>query len=349
MNTMNKLNILIVDDSPIYSKIIASAIESTNLAFTKSLLNGKDAIKEIQLNSYDLVILDINMPIIDGFETLLEIKKNKPSQKVIMISGISSKDSKITIKCLENGALDFIVKPLEGDFNSNKQAMKDYFEELFKGFKVEKIQKPLIEKSVVNSNKIPSNFDLVLIASSLGGPIALEKLFNKFGLNFFKPLLLVQHIPVGFSKALAESLDEKSHLKFLEASNGLIARSGQGIIAAGGYHMTIKKEPSNIKVFLDSSPPYNGIKPCADITFKSVAQEMSKKNILVIVLTGMGNDGTEGIRVLKEKCNCYCITQSQKTCSMYGMPKNVYNAGLSDEVLDLQEIPDRLLSLCSKS
>jgi two-component system chemotaxis response regulator CheB len=187
---------------------------------------------------------------------------------------------------------------------------------------------------------------MVLVASSTGGPAALERVFGGFGKNFYKPVLIVQHMPPDFTRVLAESLDKKSDMRFIEGKDGDGIRAGQAILAPGGYHMEIAKGNQAAKKICITSGNYvNGVRPAADVLFKSVADEYQGARILAVILTGMGSDGLEGVRELKKKCLCYCITQSEDSCTVYGMPRSVKESGLSDEVLDIEKIAERIVKI----
>ena len=354
---MDKLKILIVDDSPVYRKILSAAAEDTGIAIVEdTALNGLDALEKLKGKKFEVVLLDVNMPDMDGIETLKRIKSKWSHISVIMISGGSGKDASSTLKALEFGAMDFILKPLNADYAANKETMSRYFKALFlqiqkreesMGLKnnQQEVQPQKIEVKTnrARSGNNISGVDLLLVASSTGGPMALEKIFEGFGKNFFKPILMVQHMPVGFTKVLAESLDKKSELRFIEGSEDVAIRAGQAIVAPGGMHMVVHSESkASRKVQLTSTEQVNGVRPAADVLFKSVATEYGGARVLVVVLTGMGADGAEGVKELKKHCNCYCITQSEETCIVYGMPRSVVEAGLSDETLDLKDIAARI-------
>lgn len=198
----------------------------------------------------------------------------------------------------------------------------------------------------MNQSIAKRTFDLVLVASSTGGPIALEKLFSGFSKPIRQPVLVVQHMPPEFTRILAQTLQKKSPLSFAEAKKGDWVRPGLACVAPGGFHMVVKKDPSGTQyIDLENSPNVNGVKPAADVLFESVAKVFANSKILVVIMTGMGSDGTKGVKALKETTKCYCITQSAESCVVYGMPRSVYNAGLSDEVASLESLPKRMQSL----
>lgn len=190
-----------------------------------------------------------------------------------------------------------------------------------------------------------NGFDVLLIASSTGGPTALEVVLTGLNEHLDKPVLIVQHMPPNFTKIFAKALNQKCKLEVLEGSDGESLKNGRAIIAPGDFHMFLKGAYNNIKIGLDQSGPVNCVRPAADVLFKSAAEIFAGRKVLAVVLTGMGSDGTNGVRELKEKCDCYCITQSESSCTIYGMPRSVYEAGLSDEVLDLKLIAGRITEL----
>ncbi|MGI6114099.1 MAG: CheB methylesterase domain-containing protein [Mahellales bacterium] len=184
--------------------------------------------------------------------------------------------------------------------------------------------------------------NFVLIASSTGGPRALDAIIPQLSPQLKAFILVIQHMPRGYTSGLAQSLNSKSKVSVQEAVDGCILRPGEVIIAPGGYHMGIaKNKRGQYLVRLYDGQPVNGVKPSADILFEEVSRVCRSENILVVILTGMGNDGYRGILSLKE-IGCHCITQSEESCVVYGMPRRVEEAGLSDEILDLDRIAMRI-------
>lgn len=355
---MGKLQVLIVDDSIVYRKIIVAAVEGTGcVSVVQSASNGIIALERIDQGRFDVVLLDVNMPEMDGIETLSRIKRKHPEVSVIMVSSTEGKNAEITLKALEMGAMDFIMKPLEENYERNMQILQNYLQGLFaqvilkrmeSGKRSGFVELKNVEGIRTNLNVQPfekkrmTGIDLVVIASSTGGPVALEKVLTGLPDDFVKPILVVQHMPEGFTGVMAESLDKKCKQHVMEGKNGDVVRAGQIIIAPGGSHMVLKKEHALRIIELQKTAYVNGVRPSADILFKSVAQQYEKSRILAIVLTGMGSDGMEGVAELKKKCCCYCITQSEESCVVYGMPRSVVEAGLGDEILNIGEIALRI-------
>ncbi|MCL2440569.1 MAG: CheB methylesterase domain-containing protein [Treponema sp.] len=178
--------------------------------------------------------------------------------------------------------------------------------------------------------------EIILIAASTGGPTALEKILAKIHVDFPAPILIIQHNPAYFLQTLAKRLNRVCRLRVKIAENRETISAGTAYIAPDGLHLKISTKN---RFFFDDSPPVNGIRPAADVLFESVADNFYGHDVLVIILTGMGNDGKEGLARLKEKKTCFCLVQSEKTCVIYGMPKAAADDGLADKILDLEDIP----------
>lgn len=355
---------VVADDSSLYREVLSKAVNRTGIADVKFIAsNGRMVIDWLEKEDADLVLLDVFMPEMDGIEALKIIKKKYPHIDVIMISSDSLRSAELTMEALNNGAIDFILKPADSDHEKSTEIIKVQLKTLFIQTRFKKIKSIASSKSKEmesrNLNKTKSNkcedkleykfdskkftnVDLILIASSTGGPSALEKIFTGFDSNFNVPVLVVQHMPPKFTRSLSESLNRKCKVSVKEGCNNDLVQKGQIIIAPGGYHMVVKSAESKLIIKTETTPYVNGVRPAADVLFSSVANMCENKNILAIILTGMGSDGKNGIMQLKQKCNCYCITQSEKTCVVYGMPKSIYNSGMSDEVVDIDDMSKRI-------
>ncbi|MTV48888.1 chemotaxis-specific protein-glutamate methyltransferase CheB [Heliobacillus mobilis] len=371
---MEKLKVLVADDTLVYRKILTHAVESTGLAtveFTAS--NGLLAMERIRHNKLDVALLDMFMPEMDGLAVLEQIRNEHPHIAVILISGRGPDNASATVRALSLGALDFILKPEESDANKSMEKLKSQLQALFAQIKIKKLssdkessaltreqtQKPLSvalpvakERTTaslsINQKRKFNGVDLVVIASSTGGPVALEKVCQQLPANFSIPVLVVQHMPADFTRILAQSLSRKCQLPVVEAGEGELVRPGKIMIAPGGLHMTVQPGKGASKVIkLNNSPLVNGVRPAADVLFESLAQGCKRDRILAVILTGMGNDGLRGVTEMKLHCDCYCLTQSEKTCVVYGMPRSVAEAGLSDEAVDIEEIAARINRLVS--
>lgn len=355
-----KLKILIVDDSIVYRKALYEASSKTNFCDEiKSISSGELALEWLENKSADIVLLDLNMPGMSGMEVLKKIKLIHPEIEVIMISASDEKETDNVINALYYGAYDFIFKPDSGDIDSNIIKIRDTLKILFLSIiqvKTRNVNQVSSTNVLSRKNKINNmehkpefnNPDLVLIACSTGGPVALETIFKNININLKFPILVVQHMPEGFTLSLSNSLNHKCFLEICEAKDNQIIEKNKVYIAKGGYHMELFARDNHAYIILNKEPTANGLRPSADKLFSSVADTYSGKNILAIILTGMGTDSLEGIIKLKKICNCYCITQSANTSLVYGMPRAVESEGLSDEVLDLNEIPKKIVEFNNK-
>lgn len=192
--------------------------------------------------------------------------------------------------------------------------------------------------------------DLVLIATSTGGPEALVEIIPKLNKNLGVPVVVVQHTLEGYSSKLATRLDSISPISVVETKEDEHIKAGKVYIAKAGVHLKLFNSPASImpRIVFSNEEKVNYVRPAADVLFKNVANNVRKQNVLVVVGTGMGKDGLLGLEELKKKCNCYCITERELDCRVYGMPKAVFEAGLSDEVVSLENLPYRINTLCMK-
>lgn len=368
----DKLKILIVDDSLVYRKLLTQVAEDTGLGevvYTAS--NGETALERLRQEAIDVILLDVYMPNMDGIELLNIVKEEWPDKSVIMVSSGGVDSAQLTVKALELGAMDFILKPSGDDLKKNMERLKSYLHVLFAQILTRKYSEKLWEtagkidvvKGKVDSGKGKDvkprvrrggyerfNLDgveIVLIAASTGGPTALEKVLKKLPSDIQVPILIVQHMPPTFTQMLADTIDKKVDIPIREAEAGDRVEDGIALIAPGGYHMVVDAEGTQKTIRTEDTPHVHGVKPAADILFKSVANSYKNGNVLAIVLTGMGVDGTQGVRELKSNTNCYCITQDRESCVVYGMPKSVYEAGLSDEIVHIDKIGGRIIDIVS--
>jgi len=366
---LEKIRVLVADDSIVYRKVLAEAIENTEIAIVDyAAPNGQKAIEWIKKETVDVALLDVFMPEMNGIEALKIIKKDHPEIDVIMISSDSTHSAELTMEALNNGAVDFILKPTDVGQEKSVDIIKSQLKILFSQIRIRKYRNTsgnlsqttgfqnkrggiftkspddIVDK--FNASKF-KQVDLILIASSTGGPSALEKIFEGFSADFGKPILVVQHMPPKFTRSLCESLNRTCKLEVREGSNNEPLKEGQIVVAPGGFHMVVKDEGSGVLIKTESTQYINGVKPSADVLFSSVADLFEGKNILAVILTGMGSDGKNGVAELKQKCNCYCITQSEKTCVVYGMPRSIYEAGLSNEVVDIENVSKRIQEIVS--
>ncbi|RNA69575.1 protein-glutamate methylesterase/protein-glutamine glutaminase [Alteribacter keqinensis] len=348
MSADNKISVLIIDDSAFMRKMIADLLErDKRIRVVEKARNGRDGIEKIKKYKPDVVTLDVEMPVMNGLDALKKIMKETPLP-VIMVSSTTKKGADNTLEAMSLGAFDFITKP-SGAISLD----------------IHKVQNELIEKVTAASNARPVQVrshenqrhpvirkrqppvtlvrtKIVAIGTSTGGPRALQTVLGNIPRDFPYPILVVQHMPPGFTKSLSERLDGQAQIKVKEAEHGEIIKRGIAYIAPGGYHLKVKKLGSSVVVHLDDeSDTVNGHRPSVDVMLTSLAT-LPKTRVISVILTGMGSDGTEGIKSLKRNSDVYVITESEETAVVYGMPRAVVESGLSDAVTNLDHITNEL-------
>jgi two-component system chemotaxis response regulator CheB len=355
---------LIVDDTVIWRKILSECITSFpefNLLGTAA--NGEIALKKVSQFKPDLVFSDVHMPGMDGIEFLKKLKNNHPEISVIMVSTDISSSTRATVEALQSGAIDFICKPAESDYQQNIKQLQTSIRSVLRLLEVRYYTRKIPPLQTKSSSEIqmqprkpvsailsemPRNFNVCVIGVSTGGPDALNKIIPQFPKSFPIPILLVQHMPPHFTRSLAESLDKKSLLTVKEAQENDPIVPGTIYIAQGGKHMVLKIDHGKAVIGINDGPAENSCKPSVDVLFRSVAEHWGDSGVLAVVLTGMGCDGLNGVRALKQK-KCFCITQSESSCVVYGMPKSVDEAKLSDRSVHLDSMASEIITLTRNS
>lgn len=347
---MLKKNILVVDDSALMRRIICDIINSDARFQAKDVCkDGVEAYQRLRTHSYDAVVMDINMPRMDGLELLKKLQEENIRVTVIVVSSLTTKDAQTTILAMERGAVDFVTKPnnlpaAKGeDF---KQALVNVLEAVLHMDSPGQKQSAGVPVRVPGVRKktagIHGGKKLIALACSTGGPKSLQSVipFLKRGMN--APMVLVQHMPAGFTKSMAERLNEISEVTVKEAEEGDILQPGRVYVAPGGKHMEIAKTAAGHKIVLTDKPPVGGLKPYANYMYQSLVNS-GFDEILCVVLTGMGMDGTKGIAELSKHKPVHVICQDQESCVVYGMPKAAAEAGLADEILPLTEVAQSIM------
>lgn len=345
---VKKLKVIVVDDSALMRKIISDMINSENdMEVVATARNGRDLLNKLESFDPDVITLDVEMPVMDGITTLKKLKEKKNDTKVIMVSSLTGEDSKITLECLDLGAFDFIMKP-SGSISLDIEKIK---EELVRKIRsVEKANNKFFARipkaksvDVHEHNKVinrRSDIKAVVIGASTGGPRALQKVLTKLPKDLGVPVFVVQHMPVGFTKAFAERLNSLCEMRVVEAEDRMAISSNIIYIAKGGKHMKISQSK---EVKLTDEDAIWGVKPAVDKLFYSAAEVYGGK-LLSVILTGMGRDGALGTTEIK-KAGGSTIAEDASTCVIYGMPKAAYETGKVDEVVALDKIPERIVEI----
>ena len=335
-------------------KLITKIIKDLLLSDSKidvigTAKNGEEALNMAKELNPDVITLDVEMPIMDGITCLDNLQK-QGKYAVIMVSSLSQKRTDATILALEHGAFDFISKPVNV-FNLSSEIAKneiiDKVKLAHRTLKRSIISKQIpINKSVKNSIKSTNAYDLkyiIAVGISTGGPRALCSVIPQFPENIPAAIVIVQHMPPGFTKSLAERLNETSNITVKEAEDGDELKAGVAYVAPGDYHLELIQENTKVKVKLLKTPPIGGLRPNADIMMKSLA-EISTHTPLGVIMTGMGSDGSKGLLELKKKKNAYIVAQDESTSVVYGMLRSAIELGIVDKIAPHSEIPSNIMN-----
>ncbi|MFD2638293.1 protein-glutamate methylesterase/protein-glutamine glutaminase [Piscibacillus salipiscarius] len=341
---MNDIRVLVVDDSAFMRKMITDMIQtSKGMSVVDTARNGQQALDKIRSLKPDVVTLDVEMPVLDGLSVLREIMNTEPIP-VIMLSSLTQHGADATIKSMELGAVDFVSKPsgsISLDIDNVKEELINKIHMAYQA----NLQKKPAHYQVKNTKQFLYHRNLIAIGVSTGGPKALQILLNQLPQELASPVIVIQHMPASFTKSLARRLNQLSSLTVKEADHGEILKQGTVYIAPGGKQLTVKKVGQTLVINIDLSP--TGIKhtPSVDYTYHSLSK-LSDFNLINVILTGMGSDGTNGLKQIKQsQPSHYIIAESEETSVIYGMPKSAIENVGADAVLPINKIGEALTEL----
>ena len=393
--------ILVIDDSALMRRVISDIINSDDeyevAAIAKDGLEGFDLIVS-NPDLYSAVILDINMPKMNGLELLEKLQRNKIQQTVIIVSTVAKEGARETIRALELGAFDFVTKPenyLEtkgevfknriremldvatsakepmtaslsaGSFRTSDRTLRRTSSSVSPGtpvssrtsatsgeasfnrvsldfrIKSQKMDEPAVKVESGKFRGVKSGENkLVALACSTGGPKTLQKVIPMLPANLDAPMVVVQHMPAGFTASLAQRLNELSEINVKEAKDGEVLVKGTVYVAPGGKHLRVAKVPGGYGIALGDEPAVDGLRPCANLMYQSL-ERCDFDEITCVVLTGMGADGTKGISGLAARHKkIHVIAQDEETCVVYGMPKAIAQTGLVNEIVPVNQVAE---------
>ncbi|PPB08608.1 protein-glutamate methylesterase/protein-glutamine glutaminase [Brevibacillus laterosporus] len=379
---MTKIKVIVADDSAFMRKVISDILTNDpTIEVVARARNGMECLEKVKELQPDVVTLDVEMPILDGLATLERLMVEHPLP-VVMLSSLTKEGADATLKALELGAFDFIGKP-SGPISLDIHKVGTQLVEIVKEAAAAKgrirhkqiapmtrapVKKPLIEpkKKLLQTEKtsehlptptkesmglqhteLPdkSGTKVVFLGTSTGGPRALQTLLTQIPAFFPAPILIVQHMPPGFTKSLAQRLDSLCQITVKEASDGEEVKAGIAYIAPGGYHMEAT-QPSGGKIIitLHQEAPRGGHRPSVDVLFES-ASKLTHTRQWAVILTGMGADGTAGLRQMKESHHVVGLIEDQSSCVVFGMPRAAIQAGLADHIVPLDHMAETLVRL----
>jgi two-component system chemotaxis response regulator CheB len=349
---LKNIKVLVVDDSALMRKIISDILnEDPDIEVIETARNGVDLFEKIKKKKPNVITLDLEMPLMNGIEVLKKLKESNISIPVIMLSSLTKEGTTQTMESLHYGAFDFVPKPsgtISIDINKVAYELILKVKSAYSSYSLKSIAvKPVTKQKIDNTdyiNKIKGTsfgkIKAIVIGASTGGPKALYNVITKFPEFIGAPVFVVQHMPVGFTKAFAERLDANSEIKVVEASDDLIYENNVVYIAPGGYHMEVWKDG---KIHLNTEPSIWGVRPAVDKLFIS-ASKVYGSSIVSAVLTGMGRDGAEGTLIIKQNGG-YTISEAESTCVIYGMPKMAFETGAVDFVLPIDRVADEIVDI----
>ena len=396
------VKVLIVDDSALMRNIISKIIEQTpGLVIAGKAMNGEFALQHIPGCRPDVIVLDIEMPVMNGLDFLKERKRRGIDIPVIMLSSLTTEGAAVTMQCLELGASDFLTKPggtgladlsstatrlaellisYGGTYAKNKgrvvappRRVASLYSSLEKKQVEEKgVPAPVQEqKSESTTNHIvntfntvfstarqrkepsvivpvrePGKIEVIAIGISTGGPNALREVFQKIDPNLKQPILVVQHMPAGFTEEFANSLNSICPLEVKEAKDGDLIKSGRILIAPGNYHIYVERKSLAMVVRLSDAPQRNGHRPSADVLFESVAS-VYQNHALGVIMTGMGSDGAAQLAEMRRQ-GAHTLGQNEESCIVYGMPKVAFELGGVQRQVSLQDMAQEISKLANQ-
>ncbi len=366
------ITVVVVDDSAFMRKALSSMLEKDpEISVVAVGRDGEEGLELVRRHNPDVVTLDIEMPRMDGLTALRRIMMEMP-RPVLMVSSLTTEGAEATLKALELGAVDFIPKQLS-KVSLDIVRIEDELREKVKEISRRKFlrtprslraPRPLGDggaavspgpgggaatgagdggsRPVLTPRTGRPVRDIVAIGVSTGGPPAVQKVLSQLPADFPASILIAQHMPAAFTGPFAKRLDGVCRIAVKEAENGERLRPGTAYIAPGGKHLRVDQKISMVEVVVTPEPAEALYKPSANVLIESVAQAMGRRT-LGVILTGMGSDGLEGVRVLKQKGG-RALAQSDATCVVYGMPKAIVDAGLADEIIDIDDMASAIMT-----
>ena len=362
------IKVLVVDDSSFFRRRVSEIVtKDADLEVIGTASNGAEAVKLAQQLKPQVITMDIEMPVMDGISAVREIMAKCPTP-ILMFSSLTHDGAKATLDALEAGALDFLPKRFE-DIATNKDEAISLLQQRIKALGRRRVFRPILPRSVppkpaTTTGTAPSResaqpqrpasrpsaplprasgkkYKLLLIGTSTGGPVALQRILTKLPANYPHPILLIQHMPAAFTPAFAARLNGLCAIEVKEAQNGDQLRAGCAYLAPGGMQMMLERGGTYGRIKIVAGSADMNYKPCVDITFAS-ASKLSGGETLAVVLTGMGADGREGARMLKN-VGATIWAQDEASCVVYGMPQAVTAAGISSQSIALDDMAEAII------
>lgn len=346
---MEKIRVLVVDDSFVVRRIVTEELTAQgDIEVAGTAATGIIALDQIKALNPDLVILDIEMPEMDGLTALTHLRRGHPQTPVIMFSSQTELGAAATLEALSRGASDFFAKPGgAGSLEASRQVIRSELIPAIRALCKRESKPSAVAGKISAVAAMPSarpalaRVDVLAIGASTGGPNALAELFAALPAAFAVPIVIVQHMPPMFTQMLAERLTRNSQIPTVEATSGMELEPGKAWIAPGDYHLTIAREGSRIRTKVKQEPPENACRPAVDPLLRSVASVYGP-HCLAVILTGMGQDGLRGCEAVRA-AGGQVLVQDEASSVVWGMPGFVARAGLADKVLPLSLLANEII------
>jgi two-component system chemotaxis response regulator CheB len=351
---MRKLRVLVVDDSMFMRRMITDLLQQdAELEVVGAAKNGQEGLEMARQLKPDVITLDVEMPIMDGVTMLQRLMQEQPTP-VLMLSSLTKEGTEVTLRCLELGAVDFVTKPSGSISMDIYKISSQIIEKVKVAARARVVVAPTAARpaaapptpAVLTGRSTP-DAPLVVIGASTGGPRALNTVLSGLPSGLNAKLLLIQHMPEGFTRSLAERLDRNSAFSVREAQGGETLEAGVAYLAPGGKHLKLERGE---RIALTEDPPVHGVRPAVDVALLSIAQNYQGA-MVVAILTGMGSDGAAGVRALAAK-GAYTIAEDESTCVVFGMPRAAIQTGAVKRVAPLHHIAEAITegvkAVCNK-
>lgn len=337
------VKVLIVDDSAFFRRRLTEIINADpRLEVIATAADGQQAVDQVSIHRPDVITMDLEMPVMDGIAAVRQIMRRRPTP-VLMLSTWTTEGAKATLDALEAGAMDFLPKRFE-DLTGDRQKLCERIYFLATNARPQlAASQPVSVAPNTRKSTIDKKLDLVVIGTSTGGPVALQKVLTQLPAGFPYPLILLQHMPATFTPSFAERLNSQCQIYVKQATTNDVLQAGTAYLAPGGNQLLLKGRPGRLFLQVERGSETETYRPSIDVTLASISK-ICPATTLTIILTGMGADGCEGSKLM-HAAGGSVWAQDQQSSTIYGMPMAVAKAGVTDKILGLSDIGPQLAAL----
>lgn len=349
---MSRVRVLIVDDSVVVRRVLSEILQSDpEIEVAGTAATASIGIQRLGQIAPDVVLLDVEMPEMDGIEAARRMRDGWPKLPIIMCSSLTERGAEITIRALAAGASDYVAKPSSISGSGDREAFRKELLAKVKGLAGRTTSSPIVAQpaakvSTLTRRGTPGRVEIVAIGCSTGGPNALATVFSALPGDLPVPIVITQHMPPLFTKILADRLTASTRVVVKEAEEGDVLQPGRGYIAPGNFHMKVVRDGTKLMLTLDQDPPENSCRPAVDVMFRSVARAFGA-GALGVVLTGMGQDGARGAAHLVE-AGGQVFVQDAESCVVASMPRSVVQLGMADAEIPIDRVGHEIVRRVSR-